>query len=384
MPQLPQKFPLPSTQLFIPVPVLFRLGVVCRHDPQRRQEEVKISGWGPRSVRIEHSTIKRGVSKPNLDLDTREVAETLKKPTGDDEMDHDKSDPAEELWARRSCGTTSLLLYVQGLDGSNSQATQLLDVEKLRTWIRDWTTDYVFNNQLFTSSSALSMSSSGNASEIIFHSSTKGSPIRGSLSICTSRSLLVRVTSMAHFFNRTGFQASSLPGERRLIRAFVSALRRDFVVYVLHKSPRIRLRQDLSSYLTVRSLASTSAVVTKLPTVIHLVAEWRREVSGEAHRNAILLTVQQWAIGLQYDARDPRMPPISTQVIDQGVHVSFAPSRRKWRKAAVSQPAQHVDGAGSVISVTVKQHSLSSTKRISLLASATPGRHVEVQIVLNR
>lgn len=158
-------------------------------------------------------------------------------------------------------------------------------------------------------------------------------------------------------------------------------------MYVLHKSPRVRLRQDVSSYLTLRSLASTSAVVAKkLPTIIHLVAEWsNNESSGGTHRDTVLLVVQQWAIGLQYGARDPRMPPISTQVFDQGVHLSFAPRRRKSKTAAaVLQSARYNERAGSVISVTVKQHSLSTTRRISLLASTTPGRHVEVQIVLNR
>lgn len=384
MHQFSQRFPSFSTQLFIPTPVFSRLCVGCRHDPPRCQEGVKISGRRPRSFSTKPNAINWARNKPTYDLEARKVADTSERPTGDEEMDHDKSDPVDEPCARRSCGTTSLLLYVQGVEGSNSQAAQSLYVERLRTWIRNWTTDYVFNNQLLRSSSPLAMNSSGNATEIIFHSSTTGSPIRGSLSLCTTRSLLVRITSIARFFNRTGFQASSLPGERRLIRAFVSALRRDFVVYVIHKSPRVRLRQDLSSYLTLRSLASTSAVVAKLPTIIHLVAEWSREgSSGEAHRDAVLLALQQWAIGLQYDARDPRMPPISTQVFDQGVHVSFAPRRRKVRKA-VSQSAQHNDRAGSMISVTVKQHSLSSTKRISLLASTTPGMHVEVQIVLNR
>lgn len=277
-------------------------------------------------------------------------------------------------------GTTSLVIRLH--TGQSAE---------IRKWIRDWTRDYVFSSQGVTPV-PLSLSAQGSATVMNFYS--VDGEVRGSLSFSATSddNVLVRLTSTSRFLNKAGIYTSYLPGERRIVRTFVSDIRYRFRhlyrVSIIYKAPHIRLRHD----------GSRTSLADEGTSIIVFVAEFYEAATS----SAVIEAVRQWALHVQYGITNVgpfakgRLPPISSKFTERGVIV-FMPTltRSPWISKA---PASFDDSKESTITVSVRdknkrssdliagsyQSMMNTPNKVLLLVSAVFPDETATRIVLKR
>lgn len=295
---------------------------------------------------------------------------------------HDRQFDDKLSYENTPPGTTSLLLQVNGCSLNNIQQ-----------WTREWMRDFVFSSQ-GTTSVPLSMNAQGDSSALTFYGSD--GEARGSLSFIMTvqegkseeEKILIHVTSTSRFLNLTGTYASYLPGERRIIRSFVSNIHnrfgqeRDFAV--LYKAPHIRLRQ----YDFCKSAENN------LPVTV-LVAELR-----EATASSAVSSLRQWAFDIQYGTKNiglfanARLPPISTKAVKMGVRIFLSsPQTPNFVYSTKSQLDREYSVTATIREKVVRTFRTSSEgirterdelHRLILLVTATRPSTDATQIILKR
>lgn len=279
-------------------------------------------------------------------------------------------------------GTTSLLIRVSRTRVGN-----------VHHWTQQWMRDFVFSSQGATSV-PLSMNTNGDSSALKFYASD--GEVRGLLSFdmttegkAEEGGVLIHVTSTSRFLNSAGAYASYLPGERRILRSFVSNIHNrfgrecDFVI--LYKAPHIRLRQN-----NFRK----PAVNINLPVTI-FVAELR-----EATASSVVSALRRWAFNIQYGAQNvglfanARLPPIAIESVKMGVRIFLS----------TAQPPNPVrpnftrTNRACTITATVREKAIKSfgstskeirserdeIHKLILLVSATRPDAAATQIILKR